>query len=183
MYRLAQAVRSQDSPAIAAAFDAKLQEYFAGKLPHAKDMVLGLFDLLASNRMSPHQSPPGSSHSTITPYSDVGHGSWIQFRDAITRSLTTGIFIDSMFYVEDSMELRPLFFCMTIALTPFKKISGQYEQYSSMNLSENKRTEIGKLVPVGALHGSSEQVTPRGVNAIASQDQTALVVTLADFRT
>lgn len=92
-----------------------------------------------------------------------------------------------MFYVEDSMELRPLFFCGSIALTPFKKISGQYEQgLPSVNLSENERTEIGKLVPMGALHGSSEQVTPSGVNIIASQDATdqpTLVVALGDFRT
>ena len=40
MYQLARAVRSSDSPDIAAAFDTKIQEYFAGKLPHAKDLVL-----------------------------------------------------------------------------------------------------------------------------------------------
>jgi len=126
MYRLAQAVRSSDSPGVAVAFDTKIQDYFAGKLPHARDLVLGLFDLLASNRMSPHPSPPGSSHSTITPYSDVNHGSWIQLRNAITRSLTTGVFLNSMFYVEDSMELRPLFFCSSTIPAAIKKISGEH---------------------------------------------------------
>ena len=127
MYRLAQAVGSSDSPGIAAAFDTKIQEYFAGKLPHAKDLVLGLFDLLASSRMSPHPSPPGSSHSTITPYSDVNHTSCVNLRNAIIRSLTTGIFLDSMFFVEDSVELRPLFFCTSIIPASVKKISGEYE--------------------------------------------------------
>ena len=132
-------MRSSDPPDIAAAFDAKIQEYFAGKLPHAKDLVLGLFDLLASNRMLPHPSPPGSSQSTITPYSDVNHGSWIQLRDAITSSLTTGVFLDSMFYVEDSMELRPLFFCGSVFPALIRKISGQYQQdLCSTDLSKNR---------------------------------------------
>ena len=126
MYQLARAVRSSDSPDIAAAFDAKIQEYFAGKLPHAKDLVLGLFDLLANNRMSPHPSPPGSSHSTITPYSGVDHGSWIQLMNALTLSLTTGIFLDLIFYAEDSTELRPLFFCSSVMSASIKKISGKY---------------------------------------------------------
>jgi hypothetical protein len=136
---LAQAVRSPDSPEISAAFDNKIQEYFAGNLPHARGLVLGFFDLLANNRMSPHPSSTASSHSIIMPYSDVNHGSWFQLRDAMIRSLTTGTFLDSMFYVEDSMELGPLSFCSSIAPALFKQISGQYERdISPVNLSENK---------------------------------------------
>ena len=172
-------MRSSDSPDISAAFDAKVQEYFAGKLPHAGNLVPGLFDLLASNRMSPHPSPTGSSHSTITPYSDVNYGSWFQLRDAITRSLTTGIFLDTMFYVKDLIELRPLFFCSSITPALFRKIPGQCERDpSSVNLSENECIEIGKLVPVGSLHSSPERV-------IDSQDvtnQKVLVVTSENFR-
>lgn len=138
MYRLAQAVRSSDSPGIATAFDTKIQEYFAGKLPHARDLVLGLFDLLASNRMSPHPSLPGSSHSTTTPYSNVDYSHWVRLRDATIRSLTTGVFLDSMFYAEDSMELRPLFFCGSISQAFIKKIPGEYALYLPfMGLSEN----------------------------------------------
>ena len=125
MYQLARTVRSSDSPDIAVAFDTKIQEYFAGKLPHAKDLALGLFDLLANNSMSPHPSPPGSSHSTITPYSNVNHGSWTQLVNAVTRSFTTGIFLDSMFYAEDSTELRPLFFCSSAMPASIKNISGK----------------------------------------------------------
>ena len=173
-------MRSSDSPDVSAAFNIKIQEYFAGKLPHARDMVLGLFDLLTSNGMSPHPSPTGPSNSTIMSYYGVNHRSWVQLRDAIIRSLTTGIFLDSMFYAEDSTELRPLFFCSSISPASFKKISGQYERgLPSMVLSENERTEIGKLVPVDSLRGSSEWV-------IDSQDATSqkvLVVTSGDFRT
>ncbi|KAF9648607.1 hypothetical protein BDM02DRAFT_2235999 [Thelephora ganbajun] len=160
MHRLAQVVCSSDSPGIAAAFDTKIQEYFAGKLPHAKDLVLGLFDLLASSRVSPHPSPSGSSHSTITPYSNFNHGSWSQLRDAIIGSLTTGVFLDSIFYMKDSTELRPLFFCSSVIPASIEKIS----------------------VPMDALQDSLEQVTPRGTDKIAAQDVTSEKVP-GDFRT
>ena len=92
-----------------------------------------------------------------------------------------------MFYVEDPVERRLLFFCSSITPASFMKISGQCERdLSSVGPSENDRIEIGKLVPVGALHGGSEQMAPGGVNPIASQDATsqkALVVTLGNFRT
>lgn len=185
--RLAQVIRSPDSPSISAAFDIKIQEYFAGKLPHAKDLVLGLFDLLTSNRIPSHPSPPESPHSTMIPYSNVNDGSWIQLRDAITRSLMTGIFLDSMFYVEDSTELRPLFFCSSIAPTSLKKISGQYKRdLLSVGLPENEQTEIGKLVSMSSLHGGSERVILGCGNAIVSQDTTSqkvFVVTSGDLRT
>ena len=92
-----------------------------------------------------------------------------------------------MFYVEDTMEQRPLFFCSSTAPNLLNKISGQYERdVSSVNPSENEWAEIGKLVPMGALHGSSERVIPSGGSAIDSQNATSqkvLVVTLGDFRT
>ena len=142
--RLAQAVRSSDSPGILAAFDIKIQEYFAGKLPHAKNLVLGLFDLSTNNGIPPHQyspesSSPGSSHPTIAPCFDVNRGSRIQLMDAIARSLTTGIFLDSMFYIGNPTELRPLFFCSSITPASFKKISGQCERdLFSTDFSENE---------------------------------------------
>ena len=125
-------------PDVSAAFDAKMEEYFAGKLFHAGDLVFRLFDLLENNRMSPHPSPTGSSHSAVTPCSDVNHGSWVRLRGAIARSLTTGIFLDSRFYVGDSIGQRPLFFCSSIAPASFKKISSQYKQdLSPIDLPEN----------------------------------------------
>jgi len=124
MYRLAHALRSSDPPEIAAAFDAKIQAYFAGKLPHAKDLVLSLFDFLMSNKVPPHPPPPRRPQSTIMPHFGENHSTWIPFRDAIIRSLTTGVFVDSVFYVEDSTELRPLFFCGSIISPLIKKISG-----------------------------------------------------------
>ena len=114
MYRLAQAARSSEPSGVATALETKIQEYFAGELPHARDLLLSLFDFLASNKMSPHPSPPGSSHSTITPYSNVNLGNWINIKDALIRSLTTGSFLDLVFYVEDSMEVRPLSFCSSV---------------------------------------------------------------------
>ena len=133
-------MRSSDSPDVSAAFNIKMQEYFAGKLPHARNIVLGLFDILTSNGMLPHPSPTGPSHSTVMPYYCVNHRSWVQLRDAMIRSLTTGIFLDSMFYAEDSTEPRPLFFCSSITPPSFKKITGQYERGPpSMVLSENEQ--------------------------------------------
>jgi len=92
-----------------------------------------------------------------------------------------------MFHVEDSIELRPLFFCSSITPSSFKKISGQCERdLSFVDLSENERTEIGKLVPMGSLHGSSERVISTGGNVMDSQGATSqkvLVVTSGDFRT
>jgi len=111
MYRLAQAVRSSEPPGIATAFETKIQEYLAGELPHAEDLLLSLFDFLATNKMSPHPSPPRPSHPTIMSCSNVNKGSWMQVRNALIHSLGTGSFLDSASYVEDSMELRPLFFC------------------------------------------------------------------------
>ena len=164
-----------------------MQKYSAGELPHARSLVLGLFDLLENNRMSSHPFPTGSLHSTVVPYSGVGRGSWFRLMGAMTRSLTTGIFLDSTFYVEDSMELRPLYFCSSVTPALFKKISGQCERnLSSVGLSENERTEIGKLVPIGSLHGSSERVISRSDNVVASQDvtdQKVLVINSGDFRT
>ena len=85
------------------------------------------------------------------------------------------------------MELRPLYFCSSVTPALFKKISGQCERnLSSVGLSENERTEIGKLVPIGSLHGSSERVISRSDNVVASQDvtdQKVLVITSGDFRT
>ena len=114
MYRLAQVVRSSESAGVATAFETKIQEYLAGKLPHVKDLLLSLFGFLASNRMSPHPLLSGSSHFTIAPYSNVNRGSWIQIKNALVHSLGTGTFLDLVFYVKDSMELRPLFFCSSV---------------------------------------------------------------------
>jgi len=114
MYRLAQAVRSSESPGVVTAFEIKIQEYYAGKLPHAKGLLLSLFDFMASNKISPHPSPPGSSHSTTTPYSDVDYGNWTRVMNALIHSLKTGSFLDTVFYVEDTMELQPLFFCSSV---------------------------------------------------------------------
>ena len=180
-------MRSSDSSDILTAFDTKIQEYFTGHHVHSKNLVLGLFDLLASNRMSPHPSPPASPHHTTTSYSDANYEDCIWPKDAIIRSLTTGIFLDSMFYVWDTMEQRPLFFCSSTTPGLLNKISGQYERdFSSVDPSKNEWTEIGKLVPTGALRASSERMIPRGGSAIDSQNATSqkvLVVTLGDFRT
>lgn len=179
---------SSESPGPVAAFETKIQEYFAGKLPHAKGLLLSLFDFLASNKVSPHPSPPGSSHSTITPYSNVNHGNWIHVKAALIHSLTTGSFLDVVFYAEDSMELRPLFFCSTILPGFVKKISGEcgLRPNPIRTFFENESIETGQLVPVRELQGNSETVTPVVAGDAASQDdigEKVIKISSGDWKT
>jgi len=90
----------------------KIKAYNRGQLPHAKDILPALYELIDSDetfKEMPAQLPAPPDKST------AGRG-WEGLKTALTRSLTSGTFLDRQFYALDSKSgsgaprIRPVYF-------------------------------------------------------------------------
>lgn len=92
-----------------------IKAYSRGQLPHAKDVLPALYELMETDeafKVMPAQPPAASNQG-------VAGRDWKGLRDALTWSLTSGAFLDSQFYALDSKSwpdtprIRPVYFCST----------------------------------------------------------------------
>lgn len=134
-------MKIQSSQATISTLRGKFEEYAAGKLPHAGDAMVMLYDMLSGNGPSGPTalSAPacGPSPTSLQPAGGGGAQGWDNLKDVIMRSLTTGIFIDCRFYAPVTSDqprkppnLQPLHFCSSINPRVVQKLnSGKHTVY------------------------------------------------------
>ena len=94
----------------------KIKSYAHGELSHAKDMLPALYEFMESD---------GSVKETLLPAAgppncQATSGDWEGLKRALTRSLTSGTFLDSQFYAVESRssrglpKIRPIYFCSEV---------------------------------------------------------------------
>ena len=117
MKQLARTLLStESSPALRALKD-KIKAYAAGQLPHAKDILPTLYELMETDEA--FKATPLSAPSERV----IAEGDWERLKDALTWSLTSGSFLDSKFYALDSKPragvpmTRPIYFCSMMGRT------------------------------------------------------------------
>ena len=110
-------------PALHALKD-KIKAYTRGQLPHAKDVLPALYEFMGKGEElteTPTEPP-------AYPEQGVADGDWKGLKDALTRSLTSGSFLDSQFYALDSNPqagtptIRPIYFCSMVGGTFLPKL-------------------------------------------------------------
>lgn len=113
---MAQALLSADSGPALDALKGKIKAYTRGELPHAPDVLPALYELMERKeplKKAPTQSPESSEDGTTS-------GDWQRLKDELTRSLTSGSFLDSKFYALDfrppggATKIRPIYFCSMV---------------------------------------------------------------------
>jgi len=119
--QLARTLLSADSSSALHALKDKIKAYTGGQLPHAKDILPALYELMETGEgfkeATPLAQPPALSKQATT------DGNWEGLKDALTWSLTSGSFLDSKFYALDSKPragvpmIRPIYFCSMIGGT------------------------------------------------------------------
>jgi len=110
--QLARTLLSTDSGPARRALKDKIKAYNRGELPYAKDILPALYRLMESDAAfeEPARSPKPSDQ-------EIAGGDWERLKDALTRSLTSGTFLDSQFYAldyksrSDAPRIRPVYFC------------------------------------------------------------------------
>ena len=111
---------TDSSPALHVLKD-KINAYAAGQLPHAKDILPALYELMetdeAFKETTPLAPPPAPSKRV------TAGGDWEGLKDALIWSLASGSFLDSQFYALDSKPragvpmIRPIYFCSMVGGT------------------------------------------------------------------
>ena len=103
----------------------KIKVYTRGHLPHAKNILPALYELMERNepfKETPVQSSAPSKGSSVTGGDRKG------LEDALTWSLTSGYFLDSQFYALESKlpagepKIRPIYFCSMVGGTFSSKL-------------------------------------------------------------
>ena len=137
-------VKIQSSQVAISTLRGKFEEYAAGKLPHARDAMVTLYDLLSGNE------PPGPtalsapgckpSQTSSRPAGGGEPQDWENLKDAIMASLTTGVFIDCRFYApvtsdqpRNPLNLQPLHFCSSINPGVVQKLNSGSILYVYLN--------------------------------------------------
>lgn len=91
----------------------RIKAYSCGQLPHAKDVLPALYELMETDeafKETPALPPAPSNQGTTS-------RDWERLKDALAWSLTSGTFLDSQFYALDSKSgfgvprIRPIYFC------------------------------------------------------------------------
>jgi hypothetical protein len=112
---LARTLLSDSSPGLSA-LKGKIKAHTSGQLLHAKDVLPALYELMGRDRPfeeTPVQLPAPSKRA-------IAGGDWKRLKDALTRSLSSGSFLDSKFYalVSEPMggppTIRPIYFCSMV---------------------------------------------------------------------
>ena len=115
---------SEDSGPTLHALKYKIKAYTRGQLPHAKDVLPALYELMERGEAleETQTQPPAPSKQ------GVAGGSWKRLNDALTWSLTSGSFLDSQFYAVDSKPqagaptIQPIYFCSMLGGTFIPKL-------------------------------------------------------------
>ena len=149
--QLARTLLSADSSSVLRALKVKIEAYSCGQLPHGRDILPALYELMECGeafKEAPKQPSAPLKQET------VGED-WEELKDALTCSLTSGTFLDSQFYALDSgsrsgaPRIRPVYFCSTTGGTFVPKLlkrksfgPGLWESYSCLY---QIRRELGHL--------------------------------------
>ena len=122
--QLARTLLSTDSSPALPALKDKIKAYTRGQLPHAKDILPALYQLMERGealKETPIQPPAPSEQN-------IADGDWERLKDALAWSLTSGSFLDSQFYALDSKPqvgaptIRPMYFCSMVGGTFLPKL-------------------------------------------------------------
>jgi hypothetical protein len=91
----------------------KVVSYTYGKLPHAEEILPALYELMESDSSLKETTLSAAA----SPNEQATGGDWEGLKRALTRSLTSGTFLDSQYYVVESrsptgwLETLPIYFC------------------------------------------------------------------------
>ena len=114
--QLARVLLSSDSGSTLGLLETKIKSYTRGQLPHAEDILPALYELMESDESVKEIPLPAA-----TPLNQkAARGDWEGLKRALTRSLTSGTFLDSQFYAVESRsstslpKIRPVYFCSTV---------------------------------------------------------------------
>ena len=122
--QLARALLSTDSGPALHALEDKIEAYSRGQLPHAKDVLPTLYELMESDeafRGTPTQPPAPSKQDRI----GRGRGG---LKAALIQSLRSGSFLDSQFFALDSKPqvgtptIRPIYLSSMVGSTFLSKL-------------------------------------------------------------
>lgn len=143
------------------------KEYAAGKLPHAQDAVLMLYDLLSGDNAlgSGWALPPGSQSPSVSfPPTEKRVWDCVELKDAIVQSLCSGIFIDSKFYAPVTStqpnhppNLQPLYFCSSVNPVVIQKLNLGSVSYLDLILKLKLLSEL--LEPKSSFNSNTVDVT------------------------
>ena len=116
--QLARVLLSSDPDPTLGLLRTKIRSYGHGELPHAKDILPALYELMENDESVKEEPFPAPA-----PPNQQGTGGeyWEGLKKALTSSLTSGTFLDSQFYAVESRSLaglpkiRPVYFCSTVS--------------------------------------------------------------------
>ena len=114
--QLARVLLSSDSGPTLGLLKEKIKGYAHGELSHAENILPALYDLMESDESVKETPVP----VTASPDQQATDGDWEGLKRALTRSLTSGTFLDSQFYAVESRsstglpKIRPVYSCSTV---------------------------------------------------------------------
>jgi len=114
--QLARALLSSDSGHTLGLLKTKIKSYTHGQLPHAEPILPALYELMESGELIKETPLPVAASSNR----QAAGGDWDGLKKALTRSLTSGTFLDSQFYAVQSRtstgspKVRPVYFCSAV---------------------------------------------------------------------
>lgn len=100
----------------------KIESYAHGGLPHAKHVVSRLYEFMESDD-NPVEEPP--LPAVAPPHQQEVNGDWAGLKNALTNSLTSGVFLDTQLYAVESRtstsltKIHPIYFCSDVGGVSF----------------------------------------------------------------
>ena len=114
--QLARVLLSSDSGPTLELLKMKIKSYAHGELPHAEHILPALYELMENDESVKEMPLP----AVASPNQQATGGDWEGLKRALTRSLTSGTFLDSQFYAVESRsstglpKIRPIYLCSEV---------------------------------------------------------------------
>ena len=114
--QLARVLLSPDSGPTVELLKRKIKGYAHGVLAHAEHILPALYELMESDESVKEIPLPATS----LPNQQAISEDWEGLKKALTKSLTSGTFLDSQFYAIESrsstssLKVRPVYFCSAV---------------------------------------------------------------------
>jgi hypothetical protein len=111
--QLARVLLSSDCDDALESLRMKVKSYTYGELPHAEEILPALYELMEGDS-SLKETPLSAAAS---PNEKATGGDWEGLKRTLTRSLTSGTFLDSQYYAVESrsptglLKTLPIYFC------------------------------------------------------------------------
>ena len=126
--QLTKALLSTDPSAVRRALKDKIKAYSRGQLPSARDILPALYESIESIDSLKGRSKAKKVQFHVPSNQCTTAGDRGGLKDALTRSLTSGTFLDSQFYALDSKSgsdaprVRPIYICSMASSTFVPKL-------------------------------------------------------------